>query len=144
VRTRPSWLAPGEEAPPPGKTANSKLKEPVMKRHKMLIPQPQRRVCDGLEGDGGKDSASRSRIGSGGATSDPLDRRAETGGEAAFQTPTPGDTPARQRLECNWVDERFSIRLHTLWPRGFTPQGIALSLRDWVERTAGSRNFKDA
>jgi hypothetical protein len=75
-----------------------------------------------------------------GATPDPTDRKEE----ALLQRQVPGDTAARQRLECKWVDACFSIRLHTRWPSGFTPQGIALCLRDWVERTAEHRNFKDA
>ncbi len=111
-----------------------------MKRHIMLITQLHRRVRDGLEGDGRKGSATRRRISLRGATPDLTDRNEE----ASFQPPIPGSTPSRQRLECNWVEACFSIRLHTRWPSGFTPQGIALCLRDWVERTAENRNFKDA
>jgi len=111
-----------------------------MKQSKMLITYLHRRVRGGRQSDGGKSSSMSSRIRSQVATPDLTDRKVP----ASSQPPMPTATPSRQPLACKWVDVRFSIPLRTRWPNGFTPQGIALCLRDWVERTAEHRNFKDA
>ncbi len=111
-----------------------------MKRNKKLITHLHRRVSGRRQSDDGKGSSMSSRIRSQVATPDLTDRRVP----ASSQPPMPGDTLSRQPLECKWVDVRFSIRVRTRWPNGFTPQGIGPSLRDWVERTAEQRNFEGA
>ncbi len=103
-----------------------------MKRSKMFITHLHRRVRGRRQSDGGKGSSMRRPISSQGATSGLTDGKVPP----TSQRPTPGDAPSRQPLECKWVDVRFSIPLRTRWPNGFTPQGIALFLQEWVERPA--------
>ncbi len=111
-----------------------KTKKSVMKRQKMLITHLLRRVREGRQSDGGKGSALRICINPRGATPDSTDRKEE----ASYQRPLLGDSSSRQRLECNWVDVCFSIRLHTLWPSGF-PMNLTVvgtSRRDVPARAA--------